>query len=97
MHACVPRCITCFSTDIESTMPLPPGLYCPTVTFFLPTRAQELDIPAHKRHVQFLARAGMDGVVVQGSTAEAVALTPEERKIVSTALPWLDGFLTEGD
>lgn len=65
------------------TMTLPAGIYCPVVTFFQPTAEQEIDIPAHARHVQFLGRAGIDGVVVQGSTAEAVALTPDERKIVS--------------
>jgi len=63
-------------------MSLPSGIYAPVVTFFQPTRDQELDIPAHVRHVQFLGRAGVSGVVVQGSTAEAVALSPEEKDTV---------------
>lgn len=64
-------------------MTLPSGIYCPIVTFFQPTKEQDLDIETHVRHVQFLGKAGVEGVVVQGSTAEAVALSPEERKIVS--------------
>jgi 4-hydroxy-2-oxoglutarate aldolase len=64
-------------------MPLPAGIYCPVVTFFQPTPAQELDLPANVRHIQFLGRAGVEGVVVQGSTAEAVALSREEKITVS--------------
>ncbi|WRT63967.1 uncharacterized protein IL334_000894 [Kwoniella shivajii] len=65
---------------------LPPGIYCPTISFFLPTQEQELDIDLHIKHMEFLARSGIAGVVVQGSTAEAVALDHEERKtLISTA------------
>jgi hypothetical protein len=63
---------------------LSPGVYCPTVTFFKPTPAQELDLELNAQHFEKLARAGLHGIVVQGSTAEAVSLTPEERKQVST-------------
>lgn len=58
---------------------LPGGIYCPTVTFFLDNAEQELDIPTHSRHMEFLARSGINGVVVQGSTGEAVALNRDER------------------
>ncbi|KAF2447367.1 aldolase [Karstenula rhodostoma CBS 690.94] len=61
-------------------MTLPAGIYCPIVSFFEPTLDQQLDIPTHVRHVQFLGRAGVQGVVVQGSTGEAVALSSEEKK-----------------
>ena len=70
-------------------MTLPSGIYAPVVTFFEPTEAQELDIPAHVRHVQFLGRAGVEGVVVQGSTAEAVTLSPEEKDTVSSRIKLL--------
>ncbi|RSH90372.1 hypothetical protein EHS25_000977 [Saitozyma podzolica] len=59
---------------------LSPGVYCPTVTFFRATPGQELDLELNARHFEKLARAGLHGIVVQGSTAEAVSLTPEERK-----------------
>ncbi|WWD09203.1 hypothetical protein V865_007325 [Kwoniella europaea PYCC6329] len=70
----------------DSPKTLPPGIYCPTVTFFQPTPEQDLDVDLHIRHMTFLAKSGIAGVVVQGSTAEAVALESEERKIlISTA------------
>ena len=65
---------------------LAPGIYSPTVTFFKPTKAQELDIENHVKHMEFLARSGINGVVLQGSTGEAVALDREERKQVCTRL-----------
>ncbi|WWC58389.1 uncharacterized protein I303_100929 [Kwoniella dejecticola CBS 10117] len=72
--------------DASSVSRLPPGIYCPTVTFFKATEEQELDLDLHVKHMTFLARSGLSGVVLQGSTAEAVALDPEERKIlISTA------------
>lgn len=63
---------------------LPPGIYCPTITFFQPTAEQNLDVETHVKHMEFLARSGLAGVVVQGSTAEAVTLDDEERKTVRT-------------
>ena len=66
-------------------MPLPAGIYCPVITFFQASEAQELDLPANVRHIQFLGRAGVEGVVVQGSTAEAVALSREEKVTVSSS------------
>lgn len=60
-----------------------PGIYVPIVTFFKDTIGQELDIETHVRHMKILAEAGVDGVVLQGSTGEAVALTREERTEVS--------------
>lgn len=70
---------------VATTTPkqLPAGIYSPTVTFFKPTPEQELDLATHAKHMEFLARAGLHGVVVQGSTAEAVALSRTERQEVS--------------
>ncbi|WVQ85340.1 hypothetical protein IAT38_007505 [Cryptococcus sp. DSM 104549] len=69
---------------VATTAPrvLPPGIYCPTVTFFQPTPEQDLDLDTHVKHMEFLAKSGIAGVVLQGSTAEAVALDDEERKIL---------------
>ncbi|WVF70756.1 hypothetical protein IAT40_005550 [Kwoniella sp. CBS 6097] len=73
------------TTNAQSKV-LPPGIYCPTVSFFKPTAEQELDLDTHVKHMEFLARSGIAGVVVQGSTAEAVALDYEERKtLIRTA------------
>ncbi|KAL1410963.1 hypothetical protein Q8F55_001906 [Vanrija albida] len=60
-------------------MPLPGGIYVPVVTFFEPTRAQALDLASHERHVERLAAAGVAGIVVMGSTGEAVTLSRAER------------------
>ncbi|KAK8865827.1 hypothetical protein IAR55_000975 [Kwoniella newhampshirensis] len=71
---------------IATTSPkiLPPGIYCPTVSFFQPTPEQDLDIETHIKHMEFLAKSGIAGVVVQGSTAEAVTLDRDERKTLIT-------------
>lgn len=55
------------------------GIYVPTPTFFKDDAAQSLDIPAHEAHILWLAQAGVQGFLIQGSTGEAVALTPAER------------------
>ncbi|EIW66318.1 hypothetical protein M231_05842 [Tremella mesenterica] len=61
---------------------LPGGIYCPIATFFLDTPGQELDMETNIKHFEFLAKAGVAGVAVQGSTGESVALTREEKKIM---------------
>jgi hypothetical protein len=70
------------STGKQTPKELPAGIYCPTLTFFKPTPQQELDIPTHVEHMEFLAMSGINGVVLQGSTGEAVALNRDERKEV---------------
>lgn len=55
------------------------GIYVPTPTFFKDDEAQSLDIPTHEAHILWLAQAGVQGILIQGSTAEAVALTPAEK------------------
>lgn len=65
-------------TNTTSSRSLPPGIYCPSVSFFRDTPEQELDLETYTRHVEVLVRSGIKGIVVLGSTAEAVALTSEE-------------------
>ncbi|KAB5596489.1 Dihydrodipicolinate synthetase family protein [Ceratobasidium theobromae] len=60
--------------------PLTPGVYAPIPTFFL-EGSEELDVPTFKKHIIYLARAGM-GILVSGSMGEAHHLTPEERVIL---------------
>ncbi|KAJ9192032.1 hypothetical protein DTO164E3_849 [Paecilomyces variotii] len=62
--------------------PLRPGVYAPTVTFFNPD-TEDLDIPSIRKHAVRLAKAGLAGLVTQGSNGEAVHLTREERKTVT--------------
>jgi dihydrodipicolinate synthase/N-acetylneuraminate lyase len=58
---------------------IPPGVYCPTVSLYKPTARQEIDLDASYKYFSHLIRGGVDGLVLQGSTAEAVLLSPEER------------------
>jgi 4-hydroxy-2-oxoglutarate aldolase len=55
------------------------GIHVPTITIFKNTPAQEVDIEANKKHILYLAKSGVQGVLIQGSTGEQVALTREER------------------
>ncbi|KAH9906971.1 aldolase [Xylariomycetidae sp. FL2044] len=66
--------------------PPPPGIYVPVPTFFVgkktatynPT-ATPLDIDTQVAHSLYLARAGIRGLVILGSTGEAIHLTNKER------------------
>lgn len=82
LHTTTAYIITDMPAATISPKTLPPGVYCPTITFFEPTAEQNLDVETHVKHMEFLAKSGLAGVVVQGSTAEAVTLDDEERKTV---------------
>jgi 2-keto-3-deoxy-L-rhamnonate aldolase len=72
----------------------PPGVYVPVPTFFhpasTPTATSEpavtvelqarLDVDTQIKHSVFLARAGIRGLVLLGSTGEAIHLSRAERK-----------------
>ncbi|RPB26665.1 aldolase [Terfezia boudieri ATCC MYA-4762] len=68
--------------------PLPPGIYVPVPTFFSPSiptskpslRLPGLNLPLQSKHTLHLARSGIRGLVLAGSTGEAVHLTRSERK-----------------
>ncbi|KAF2962737.1 hypothetical protein GQX73_g10841 [Xylaria multiplex] len=64
----------------------PPGIHVPVPTFFVGKQAANynavaapLDIDAQIAHSLYLARAGIKGLVILGSTGEAVHLTNKER------------------
>jgi 2-keto-3-deoxy-L-rhamnonate aldolase len=64
----------------------PPGIYVPVPTFFVGKQAANydpiaapLDIDTQVAHSLYLARAGIKGLVILGSTGEAVHLTNKER------------------
>ncbi|GAP83013.2 putative dihydrodipicolinate synthase [Rosellinia necatrix] len=67
----------------------PPGIYVPVPTFFVGKQAAGYDAAAappdaeaQAAHALYLARAGIRGLVVLGSTGEAVHLTDAERGAV---------------
>jgi dihydrodipicolinate synthase/N-acetylneuraminate lyase len=67
---------------MSPTRPLADGIYSPTVVFFKDSSRQELDMPATAAHFEWQAKAGIKGLVVMGTTGEAVALSRDERNKV---------------
>lgn len=59
--------------------PLLPGVYAPTQIFYANGGDEKLDTATIRRHAVRLAKAGVAGIVTNGSNGEAVYLTPEER------------------
>ncbi|RCI12944.1 hypothetical protein L249_1321 [Ophiocordyceps polyrhachis-furcata BCC 54312] len=64
---------------------LRPGIYVPTVAFFTAPDQDKIDVDATKAHVRRLVQAAVAGVVVQGSSGEAVHLDRQERNAVTRA------------
>ncbi|CAI4212106.1 unnamed protein product [Parascedosporium putredinis] len=60
------------------TRQLQPGIYAPTQVFYHES-TQDLDISTIEKHAVRLARAGISGIVTNGSNGEAVYLTTQER------------------
>lgn len=68
--------------ETRTRIPLRPGIYCPTLTFFDPT-TEDLDLPKIGKHSVRLARAGLVGLVTLGSNGEAVHLSRHEKALVT--------------
>lgn len=69
--------------------PPPAGMYVPVPTFFASKKAANysattppLDIDTQVAHALFLAKAGIRGLVILGSTGESVHLHPRDRHAV---------------
>lgn len=67
-----------------ASVPIPPkGVFVPSPTFFRPSGDDSLepavDIDTQISHSIFLARAGITGIVLLGSTGEAIHLSAKER------------------
>ena len=67
-------------------VPPPPGVYVPVPTFFVSKKAANyaseappLDLETQTKHAIHLAKCGIRGLVVLGSTGEAIAITNRER------------------
>ncbi|KAL4872263.1 hypothetical protein BDV12DRAFT_152607 [Aspergillus spectabilis] len=63
--------------------PLVPGVYVPTVAFFLEN--EDVDTSTVEKHAAYLGKSGIAGIVVQGSNGEAVHLDREERNLITAA------------
>lgn len=98
---------------MNSTTLVPPkGVFVPSPTFFQPATASSpepaVDIPSQVAHSIFLARAGITGIVLLGSTGEAIHLTRSERSTLLCSVrkgldeagfpnyPLMAGVLTSG-
>ncbi|KAI4137648.1 MAG: hypothetical protein LQ341_005053 [Variospora aurantia] len=68
--------------------PPPPGIYVPVPTFFSKPPSNEptppLDLATQSKHALHLAKNGIRGLVLLGSTGEAVALTEDDRRSLIT-------------
>lgn len=71
---------------VEKAQPPPPGIYVPVPTFFVSRKASNyspvappLDLETQAKHALHLAKSGIRGLVILGSTGEAVAITSRER------------------
>ena len=70
----------------KEAAPPPPGVYVPVPTFFVSksapnysSEAPPLDLETQAKHAIHLAKSGIRGLVLLGSTGEAVAMTSKER------------------
>ncbi|PWY71789.1 aldolase [Aspergillus sclerotioniger CBS 115572] len=68
------------STISAKRTTLPPGVFCPVISLFRGSRHQEVDFDASYKFFTYLIRSGVDGLVLAGTTAEAVLLSPSERQ-----------------
>ncbi|KAH0365793.1 aldolase, partial [Aureobasidium melanogenum] len=71
----------------ENSEPLPAGIYVPVPTFFTQQSGSasslstvSLDLTAQTQHSLFLVNRGIKGLVILGTTGEAVSVTLTERK-----------------
>ncbi|KZT57115.1 aldolase [Calocera cornea HHB12733] len=65
---------------VTKTRKLKAGIHVPVLSFFENTDAQDIDVPTYENHVRRMATAGVESIVVLGSTGEAVTLSLEEKK-----------------
>ncbi|QIW99099.1 hypothetical protein AMS68_004617 [Peltaster fructicola] len=73
-------------TAAPASTPPPRGVYVPVPTFFttIPTSqvlsGRQLDLASQSAHTQFLASGGIRGLVLLGSTGEAIVVSPAQRR-----------------
>lgn len=71
---------------MPSSTPPPVGIYTPVVTFFAKEGSANydsvspaLDLETQSKHTLFLARGGIKGLVILGSSGEAIFVRQRER------------------
>ncbi|KAF4903474.1 putative 4-hydroxy-2-oxoglutarate aldolase [Colletotrichum fructicola] len=57
----------------------PPGIHVPSLTWFADDSNQEIDWAVQTKHLEFLVKSGLHGVVLAGTNGEAVTLTADEK------------------
>lgn len=67
------------ASNDTSTPAIPAGVWCPVVTLYKESPRQEVDLDAMYTYFFHMISSGVNGLVLQGSTAEAALLLPEER------------------
>lgn len=63
----------------KNSRPYPPGVHVPSLTFFDSTPRQEIDWETQSKHISFLIRSGLHGIVLAGTNGEAVTLDRSEK------------------
>ena len=59
--------------------PYPPGIHVPCLTWFKPGATQSIDWGLQEKHLEFLVRSGLHGIVIAGTNGEAATLNPDEK------------------
>jgi 2-keto-3-deoxy-L-rhamnonate aldolase len=82
-----------FRSFFTMAAPPPAGMYVPVPTFFAPKTSSSydattppFDLETQAAHSVFLAKNGIKGLVVLGSTGESVHLHPRDRKAVLSGI-----------
>ena len=72
------------SARSATSKPYPPGIHVPSLTFFDATTRQEIDWETQEKHLNFLVKSGVHGIVLAGTNGEATTLNRSEKaKLVS--------------
>ncbi|TDZ36750.1 putative 4-hydroxy-2-oxoglutarate aldolase [Colletotrichum trifolii] len=60
--------------------PFPPGIHVPSLTWFGDDASQEIDWAVQSKHIEFLVKSGLHGIVLAGTNGEAVTLSADEKR-----------------
>lgn len=64
---------------MTTSLPFPPGIHVPSLTFFSPTPSQPLNLPLQEKHLTFLLSSPLHGIVLAGTNGEAATLSAPEK------------------
>ncbi|EON97164.1 putative dihydrodipicolinate synthetase family protein [Phaeoacremonium minimum UCRPA7] len=65
--------------SVSATKAYPPGVHVPSLTWFTGAADQEIDWPLQKKHLEFLVKSGLHGIVLAGTNGEAITLSRAEK------------------